>query len=89
MKLLQDGLHSYSQGPSRLGVIYTGKRRYVGPVDLPQPLGNEFMKLVEDGTFPSITACFIEMAHRGLAQEREQSAELPIQPELPLAPTGT
>ncbi|WP_194838516.1 hypothetical protein [Nocardia sp. XZ_19_369] len=91
--LLRNGLESYAQGPNRLGVIYTGDRKYIGPVDLPQPLGDQFMALVstEDvpADFPSITACMIELLHRGLAREQERSADLPVQPELPLAPTGT
>ncbi|WP_433717260.1 hypothetical protein ACQP2U_43105 (plasmid) [Nocardia sp. CA-084685] len=101
VKLLEDGLDSFEKGPNRLGVIYPGKRKYLGPVDLPLPLGDRFMALIPGENsaaeavfpFPSITDCLIELLHRGLAQERTQaqqsSIEVSIQPELPLAPTGT
>ncbi|MEU7631849.1 hypothetical protein AB0C34_17945 [Nocardia sp. NPDC049220] len=70
-------------------IDYAGKRTYIGPVDLPKRLGDEIDALVENGTFPTITTCLIELLLYGLALEPKQSVEYSFQMELPLAPTGT
>ncbi|WP_157227782.1 hypothetical protein [Nocardia asiatica] len=86
--LVRDGLDSYrAQKP--LGVMCTGELCYIGPIDLPRALGDEIEALMAARAFRSITQCLIEMLHRGLAHESSTSVNVPLQTELPLAPTGT